>query len=97
MRGKAPLPADLPISDALLWKLQQNDHLAAAPTRRVARDERCEGAEFAPVGDRAALSDQPSSSYWTRRLLSAGFTVDECMAIRGLPRETVLEHARQIE
>ena len=38
-----------------------------------------------------------SSSYWTRRLLSAGFTVDECMAIRGLPREVVLEHARQTE
>ena len=37
------------------------------------------------------------SSHWTRRLLSAGFTVDECMAIRGLTREVVLEHARQTE
>ncbi len=34
------------------------------------------------------------SHYWTRRLLSAGFTVDECAAIRGLSREIILEHAR---
>ena len=38
-----------------------------------------------------------SDSHWTRRLLAAGFTVDECMAIRGLTREVVLEHARQTE
>ena len=34
------------------------------------------------------------SFYWTQRLLQAGFSVDECAAIRGLSRETVLEHAR---
>jgi ATP-dependent DNA helicase RecQ len=37
------------------------------------------------------------SSYWTQRLLAAGFTVDECAAIRGLTREIVLEHARRAE
>ena len=35
-----------------------------------------------------------SSHYWTQRLLQAGFNVDECAAIRGISRETVLEHAR---
>lgn len=34
------------------------------------------------------------SSYWTQRLLAAGFTVDECVAIRGLSREVILEHVR---
>jgi ATP-dependent DNA helicase RecQ len=43
------------------------------------------------------FSPSPPSSHWTRRLLSAGFTVDECMAIRGLTREVVLEHAREVE
>jgi ATP-dependent DNA helicase RecQ len=43
------------------------------------------------------LSSPPPSHYWTRRLLSAGFSVDECMAIRGLSREAVLEHARLAE
>ena len=38
-----------------------------------------------------------ASSHWTRRLLSAGFTVDECIAIRGLTREVIVEHARQTE
>ena len=44
-----------------------------------------------------SLSPPLHSSHWTRRLLAAGFTVDECMAIRGLTREVVLEHARQTE
>jgi ATP-dependent DNA helicase RecQ len=39
----------------------------------------------------------PSSHYWTRRLLAAGFTVEECAAIRGLSREVILEHARHAE
>jgi ATP-dependent DNA helicase RecQ len=37
-------------------------------------------------------SAQPSH-YWTWRLLSAGFSADECQAIRGLSREVVLDHA----
>ena len=42
-------------------------------------------------------SDSQPSHYWTRRLLSAGFTVEECAAIRGLSHEVVLEHARRTE
>ncbi len=43
-----------------------------------------------------SLSSHPSH-YWTRRLLSAGFTVEECAAIRGLSRDVVLEHAQRAE
>jgi hypothetical protein len=35
----------------------------------------------------------PPSHYWTWRLLSAGFTADECGSIRGLKREVLLDHA----
>jgi hypothetical protein len=35
---------------------------------------------------------QPSH-YWTWRLLTAGFTVEECMVVRGCEREVVLDHA----
>ena len=35
------------------------------------------------------------SAYWTQRLLQAGFSVDECVAIRGLSREAILAHARE--
>ena len=37
----------------------------------------------------ATLSDD----YWTWRLLQAGFDVDECVRIRGIPRTRVYEHA----
>jgi superfamily II DNA helicase RecQ len=35
------------------------------------------------------------SRYWTQRLLSAGFSVDECAAIRGLPRDVIVDHAHR--
>ncbi len=42
-------------------------------------------------------SAQPSH-YWTWRLLTSGYTPDECAAIRGLDDEVVLDHAlRAIE
>lgn len=43
------------------------------------------------------IPDAHPSHYWTQRLLSAGFTVEEGAAIRGLSREVVLEHARRAE
>ena len=33
------------------------------------------------------------SHYWTWRLLSKGFSPDECQAIRGLGRKTIVDHA----
>ncbi len=43
----------------------------------------------------APAPEQPAreSHYWTWRLLSAGFTGDECAEIRGLAPEVVLDHA----
>jgi ATP-dependent DNA helicase RecQ len=45
----------------------------------------------------AAVPPEPAtlrpSHYWTWRLLSAGFSPEDCGAIRGLQREVVLEHA----
>jgi ATP-dependent DNA helicase RecQ len=35
------------------------------------------------------------SAYWTHRLLRAGFSLDDCAAIRGLSREAIVEHTRQ--
>ena len=31
--------------------------------------------------------------YWTWRLLSSGFSTEECVAIRGLEQEVILDHA----
>jgi len=75
-------------------------------------DQEAETEDHDPTAPRSPLKDQPSSPlshpslasstshpphYWTWRLLSAGFTVEECVAIRGLSREVVLEHAQQAE
>ena len=38
-------------------------------------------------------SDTQPSHYWTWRLLSTGFSADECAAIRRLEREKILDHA----
>jgi ATP-dependent DNA helicase RecQ len=63
--------------------------------------EQDEASEPLAVSQPSALhsddSAPPSSHYWTQRLLQAGFSVDECAAIRGISREAVLEHARRAE
>lgn len=35
----------------------------------------------------------PASHYWTWKVLTAGFTVDECRHIRGMSADTILDHA----
>ena len=40
------------------------------------------------------LDESREEHYWTWRLLQAGFSIDDCAAIRGLARETVLGHAQ---
>ncbi len=65
------------------------------------RERRVESNTDAPPS--ASLAPPPSplsplpSRYWTQRLLLAGFTVEECAAIRGLSREVIEEHARRAE
>jgi len=51
-------------------------------------------------GSRKASPQKPASAtrptyYWTWRLMSQGFQVDECLAIRGITRETLLDHLLQ--
>ena len=64
-------------------------------------DSEALNAELAAIGGDGELSpDQPAAPpahYWTRRLLSAGFSVEECAAIRRLPREVIRDHARRSE
>ncbi|HEX3656933.1 MAG TPA: RecQ family ATP-dependent DNA helicase [Pirellulales bacterium] len=45
-----------------------------------------------PVAPSPVAASQPTH-YWTWRLLSTGFSVDDCAAARGLEREVVLDHA----
>jgi ATP-dependent DNA helicase RecQ len=44
-----------------------------------------------PCGREIDAAIQPAH-YWTWLLLSKGFTADECMAIRGIGREVLLDH-----
>jgi len=49
-------------------------------------------ASAAPPDDPDESSTQ-ATHYWTWRLFEAGFSLDECVAIRNIDQETVLEHA----
>ncbi|MBN1396093.1 MAG: RecQ family ATP-dependent DNA helicase [Pirellulales bacterium] len=92
MRGRASLDGCPPLSRTLLLKLGggavRQGANASAATNTDVRVKQVGAAVELPRPDKA-----PDSSYWTRRLLSAGFTIEECMAIRGLSRETVESHA----
>ena len=59
------------------------------PLSRVSLPAVAQGSVRFPAESRAV---QPSH-YWTWRLLSAGFSAAQCEAIRGLGRETILDHA----
>jgi len=55
------------------------------------------GGHVSPVaegqaGGPASAEDVQPSHYWTWRVLSAGFSAEECEAIRGIDRETMLDH-----
>jgi ATP-dependent DNA helicase RecQ len=52
-------------------------------------------AETAATPDKPTVAAEATkpSHYWTWRLLSSGFTPDECAAIRSLAWEVVLDHA----
>ena len=55
-------------------------------------------AEAVSAGEEKAVAapiPKHPNHYWTCRLLAAGFTVDECVEIRGISREQVLDHARE--
>ncbi|HUY34682.1 MAG TPA: RecQ family ATP-dependent DNA helicase [Pirellulales bacterium] len=110
MVGRAPLEVELRLSRTLAFRLGSTaggrvDPAARAPVESSAAAP--EGPGLA-IGARAALpldgrpampaGGQFPMHYWTWLLLSSGFTVEECMAIRGCEREVVLDHAlRSVE
>jgi len=51
------------------------------------------GTSYTPEVDLHPPLENSPSYYWTWRLLSQGFSLAECMTIRGLTREVVIEHA----
>ena len=61
-----------------------------SPHRRHVSGE-TPGLETGP--DDLGKSTSRPAHYWTWRLFNAGFTADECMAIRNIDRPTLLEHA----
>ncbi|MCR4415778.1 MAG: RecQ family zinc-binding domain-containing protein, partial [Thermoguttaceae bacterium] len=88
MRDENAIGADFPFPADLLRKLESEPEPASeatseTPSPPVRRDETPAPAD---------ASARPTH-YWTWRLLAAGFSADECAAIRALTRETVLDHA----
>jgi ATP-dependent DNA helicase RecQ len=66
---------------------------AAHPVEGLAIREEAPRVEKRPH-DPAKRNSRPEH-YWTWRLFDAGFTADECMAIRNIDRQTLLQHAVQ--
>jgi len=113
MVGRAPLDFELLLSRTLAFRLGSTaggrvDHAVRAPIESALADAVPDGTS-PPTGLRAAIGkhERPAvaltggqfpTHYWTWLLLSSGFTVEECMAIRGCEREVVLDHAlRSVE
>jgi hypothetical protein len=96
IKGVGPVKAQR-YGESLLKMLRAGDGLAKQPRVTGPPDS---PAALVEGGDEAIpppSSVARSAHYWTQRLSAAGFTIDECMAIRGLSRETVLEHTRQTD
>ncbi len=58
----------------------------------LSRNESARGQAARPAAVDSASDGVRPSHYWTWRLLSAGFSAEECAAIRGLEHEVVLDH-----
>jgi septal ring-binding cell division protein DamX len=67
---------------------------AEPPAAATTADEALAAPLAAPAEPPAADVQRPPF-YWTWRLLSAGFTVDQCAAIRRLDRLTILDHLQE--
>ncbi|HEV7222108.1 MAG TPA: RQC domain-containing protein, partial [Pirellulales bacterium] len=84
--GRSLTPA--PPTDALR-DAERADHADAALPESPPATDVANAVAHAP----ATAGPVAGSHYWTWRVLSSGFSVAECMAIRGLEREVVLDHA----
>ncbi|MEN6459284.1 MAG: ATP-dependent DNA helicase RecQ [Thermoguttaceae bacterium] len=93
MRGQASLPRSLPVPHDLLRKLR------GTASRTTREREVLSSREFdreanGSLGEETADVAARPSHYWTQRLVAAGFSIDECAMIRGLPRDVIVEHSR---
>jgi len=106
LRGETTLRCSRSMRAKLLKRLglprsQAAEDATSAPKSRSHRPEK----DIQPItANTVVTSSSPPHAapklpvhYWTQQLLRAGFSVEECMSIRGLPRETVLAHARMTE
>ncbi len=92
MMQQAELTGDLPLSRDVLDSINEHD-FSATDDGEAAGDK----VATAPAPthrriDPPAASSKPSY-YWTWRLLSAGFKVEECAEIRRLSRDDILRDA----
>ena len=72
---------------------ERGDERPASRDEQALQDEPEQAARIEGCPS-SSLGSHPSH-YWTWRLLSAGFSLEECAAIRGLSREIVQEHAQR--
>ncbi|MBN2475709.1 MAG: RecQ family ATP-dependent DNA helicase [Pirellulales bacterium] len=106
MRDKSELKAELPIPIELLKRLRGGE--PSKPPRELSQptSKPPQSASEPPGSSRrepapgqtppvSAPAELQPSHYWTWRLLAAGFTVEQCAAIRGIEHEAVLDHALQ--
>ncbi len=94
MRGNAELPAGLRLPSELRLKLRRpaaKDVPRPKVVQSAAEIDRNQATEQLP-----SPVDRPSY-YWTWRLLSQGFSAEECLAIRGITREMLLDHVFRAE
>ncbi|MEN6449522.1 MAG: RecQ family ATP-dependent DNA helicase [Thermoguttaceae bacterium] len=103
MRGQSELSRPLPLPDTLLSKLHGGSPEPGGPPAgdyrprfgggedNASRRDALDPSRVARQVDNVPHGERPSH-YWTRRLLAAGFSIDECAAIRGLPRAVILDH-----
>ncbi len=83
-------PAARPPAGEIPPALSARESALVAP--EVAQPMR-EASQVAPAGSKPAEAPPQASHYWTWRLLAAGFSPDECAAIRGLSAAVVFDHA----
>ena len=89
--GREPVAAAS--ADEILPGTVQRESLSTAPLE--GRHVEGETARIAERGDDPAERNAQPEHYWTWRLFDAGFSAEECMAIRNISRRTLLEHAVQ--
>jgi hypothetical protein len=104
---EAPSADEQAREDAWIIGLGNPDYDEFEPRLETAGADSLREAELEPALRPTAFAAAPAPQvaelppplrppyYWTWRLLSQGFLPDECLEIRGITRETLLDHVRQ--